>query len=64
MKILVDEMPEHPMECRYSEIAGNMKYQWWHCNYGDNIACENTKNCPFFMSFDNYKNRTAISCRE
>lgn len=64
MKILVDEMPEYPMECRYSEEVGNMEYHWRHCNYGGNIACKDTKNCPFFMSFDNYKNRTAISCRE
>ena len=64
MKILVDEMPKYPMECDYSEEVGNMEYHWWHCNYGGNIACENTKNCPFFISFNNYKNRTAISCRE
>lgn len=55
MKILVDEMPSSPMGCPYAEIEGNIKYQWWHCNYGD-ICCKSTKNCPFFMSFEDYQN--------
>ena len=58
MKILVDEMPSHPMDCPHSELSGNIEYQWWHCNYGGNIGCKNTKGCPFFMSFEDYKNRT------
>ena len=58
MKILVDEMPSHQMDCPHSELIGNIEYQWWHCNYGGNIGCKNTKGCPFFMSFEDYKNRT------
>ena len=58
MKILVDEIPSHPMDCHHSELSGNIEYQWWHCNYGGNIGCKNTKGCPFFMSFEDYKNRT------
>ena len=58
MKILVDEMPSRPMDCPHSELSGNIEYQWWHCNYGGNIGCKNTKGCPFFMSFEDYKNRT------
>lgn len=58
MKILVDEMPSHPMDCPHAEIDGDMEYQWWHCNYGD-CGCKITKDCPFFMSFEDYKNRTA-----
>ena len=58
MKILVDEMPSYPIDCPHAEIEGNMEYQWWHCNYGGNVDCENTKDCPFFMSFEDYKNRT------
>ena len=58
MKILVDEMPSHPMDCHHSELSGNIEYQWWHCNYGGNIGCKNTKDCPFFMSFEDYKNLT------
>ena len=57
MKILVDEMPSRPMDCPYAEMEGNMEYQWWYCNYGE-CGCKNTKDCLFFMSFEDYKNRT------
>lgn len=61
MKILVNEMPSFPMDCLHAEMEGNIEYQWWHCNYGG-ICCKNTKDCPFFMSFEDYQNtpRTGI----
>ena len=58
MKILVDEMPSHPMDCAHSELSGNIEDQWLHCNYGGKNKYKNTKGCPFFMSFEDYKNRT------
>ena len=57
MKILVDEMPSHQMDCPHAELSGNIEYKWWHCNYGD-CGCKNTNSCPFFMSFEDYKHRT------
>lgn len=57
MKILVDEMPSHQMDCPHAELSGNIEYKWWHCNYGD-CGYKNTNICPFFMSSEDYKNRT------
>jgi hypothetical protein len=29
MKILVDEMPSHQMDCPHAELSGNIEYKWW-----------------------------------
>ena len=54
MKIIVDKMPEHPIDCRYSEIREKDKKCWWvSCTKGQ-FVCEDTKNCKYFRSITDF----------
>ena len=63
MKILVDEMPKNIVDCIYSdyEPATFACSGYYMCIYQKPAElCEGTDKCPFFIGFDNYKNRTAV----
>lgn len=61
MKILVDEMPKDQEHCPYVNFE---PASWWCpscyiCTYRSPEAlCQGVDKCYFFMSFEDYKNRT------
>lgn len=55
MKILVDKMPENPIDCPYSEIREKNKECWWvSCTKGS-FVCEDTKNCKYFRAITDFE---------
>lgn len=51
MKIIVDELPERPIDCPYSEVDD---VGWIFCAKGC-FVCEDTKQCKFFKTISDYK---------
>lgn len=49
MRIIVDEIPEEPKDCPYSETRKHKERQWATCTKGS-FACENTKQCKYLKS--------------
>ena len=55
MKILVDEMPQNPSDCPYSELRGNLRGDiWTGCTKGT-FVCQDTKKCKFFKAITDYE---------
>ena len=57
IKVLVDKLPTHPRECRFSfqnNIIGEVpKYEMWYCKLSNNCQCaffSNKRNCDCLMS--------------
>ena len=47
MKIIVDEMPNYPYECRNCRQEGDMEFHYWVCQVGEEkYVCKDTKKCP------------------
>ena len=53
MKIIVDEMPNYPYECRNCRQEGNMEFHCWVCQVGEEKhVCKDVKDCPYFIGLD------------
>ena len=53
MKIIVDEMPNYPYECRNCRQEGDMEFHHWVCQVGEEKhVCKDTKKCPYFIGLD------------
>ena len=53
MKIIVDEMPNYPYECRNCRQEGNMEFHYWVCQVGEEKhICKDVKDCPYFIGLD------------
>lgn len=57
MKIIVDEMPNYPYECRNCRQEGDMEFHYWVCQVGvDKHVCKDVKDCPYFIGLDEVLN--------
>ena len=57
MKIIVDEMPNYPYECRNCRQEGNMEFHHWVCQVGEEKhVCKDTKKCPYFVGLNEVLN--------
>lgn len=53
MKIIVDEMPNYPYECRNCRQEGDMEFHYWVCQVGEEKhVCKDVKNCPYFIGLE------------
>ena len=53
MKIIVDEMPNYPYECRNCRQEGDMEFHHWVCQVGEEKhICKDVKDCPYFIGLD------------
>lgn len=53
MKIIVDEMPNYPYECRNCRQEGDMEFHYWVCQVGEEKhICKDVKDCPYFIGLD------------
>ena len=53
MKIIVDEMPDYPYECRNCRQEGDREFYDWVCQVDEERhVCKDTKNCPYFVGLD------------
>lgn len=57
MKIIVDEMPNYPYECRNCRQEGDMEFHHWVCQVGEEKhICKDVKDCPYFIGLDEVLN--------
>ena len=57
MKIIVDEMPNYPYECRNCRQEGDMEFHHWVCQVGEEKhVCKDTKKCPYFVGLNEVLN--------
>ena len=57
MKIIVDEMPNYPYECRNCRQEGDMEFHYWVCQVGEEKhICKDVKDCPYFIGLDEVLN--------
>ena len=68
MKIIVDEMPNYPYECRNCRQEGDMEFHHWVCQVGEEKhICKDVKDCPYFIGLDealrflNIQNRSVMT---
>lgn len=56
MKIIVDKIPEYPVDCLFSVLNTNSRGTYFTCSLRENIdgkhknspcLCKNTKNCNY-----------------
>ena len=53
MKIIVDEMPNYPYECRNCRQEGDMEFHHWVCQVGEEKhICKDVKDCPWWFNPD------------
>lgn len=58
MKIIVDEMPNYPYECRNCRLKGDMEFHYWACKIGEyKHVCKDVKDCPYFIGLDEVLNK-------
>lgn len=53
MKIVVDEMPTYPYECRNCRLEGDIEFHNWVCQVGEEKhVCKDVRDCPYFIGLD------------
>lgn len=56
MKIVVDEMPSRPKDCRYSRFSSNEKGDtWFGCTRGTIVCPIPNKTCPYFTDLNRHE---------